>query len=341
MYDPNQKRIINGASGFEVFPLKYNWAWDKYLAANANHWTPLSTPMNFDKQHWELSLNADQQHTFLNTFSYLSTADVAAMSNISVALMNKTTAPEIAQYYSRHCFEESLHTWTYRHCLDVMGIDPSDVFTRYTRIKEIGDKINLLQKHTKAIVDLSDLSTDSNIETFLHSYFFFSLIFEGIFFYHGFTPIFSIGRQNKIPGACTQLQYIMRDESMHVAFGSEVIRTIIAETGVQLRQDWCESLMLDALACEEPYAHYIMPKPLLGYNAEQHIEMFKFMSDRRMNQMRLKPMFNIAKCPTPWLDELATMNKEQNFFETHVTNYQVGGLQSWESPNIADLGWES
>jgi ribonucleoside-diphosphate reductase beta chain len=341
MFDASTKRIINGEPGLEVFPLKYGWAWDKYLSANANHWTPLSTPMVMDKSHWELDLNDDQRHTFLNTFSYLSSADVAAMGNISVALMNKVTAPEIQQYYARHCFEESLHTWTYRHCLDVMGLDPADVFSRYKRVAEIGNKIQLLMEHTDVICGLPNLSTDASIEKFIHSYFFFSQIFEGILFYHGFTPIFSIGRQNKIPGTCTQLQYIMRDESMHVAFGSQVIRTITEETGVKLRQDFCEQMMLDALTKEEAYAHYILPRPLLGYNAEQHLEMFKFMSNRRMVQARLKPLYDVPKCPTPWLDELATINKEQNFFETHVTNYQVGGLNNWESPDVTAMGWDS
>jgi ribonucleoside-diphosphate reductase beta chain len=60
-----------------------------------------------------------------------------------------------------------------------------------------------------------------------------------------------------------------------------------------------------------------------------------------MVQARLKPLYDVPKCPTPWLDELATINKEQNFFETHVTNYQVGGLNNWESPDVTAMGWDS
>ena len=84
-----------------------------------------------------------------------------------------------------------------------------------------------------------------------------------------------------------------------------------------------------AEAAEEVYAHYILRNPVLGYSANEHIEQFRFISNRRARQLGLAEPFPGAKCALPWLDEQANVRKEKNFFETRVMEYQTGGL-NWD-----------
>ena len=57
----------------------------------------------------------------------------------------------------------------------------------------------------------------------------FYVVTEGLFFYVGFTQILAMGRRGKMTGTSEQFQYILRDESMHVNFGIDVINQIKIE----------------------------------------------------------------------------------------------------------------
>ena len=94
---------------------------------------------------------------------------------------------------------------------------------------------------------------------------------------------------------------------------------------VALREVWDE-----AEAAEIAYAGYILREPLLGYNADLHVQQFRFVANRRARQVGVEEPFPGAENVLPWLDEQANLRKEKNFFETRVTEYQTGGALAWE-----------
>ena len=50
----DEKRIINcRADVNQLMPLKYEWAWDKYLSGCANHWMPQEVNMGPDIAMWQ------------------------------------------------------------------------------------------------------------------------------------------------------------------------------------------------------------------------------------------------------------------------------------------------
>ena len=155
-----------------------------------------------------------------------------------------------------------------------------------------------------------------------------NLIFEGIFFYVGFTQILSMGRRNKLTGVAQQFQYILRDESMHMNFGIDVINQIKLENP-DLWSDKFQSEMIDlvktGVELETRYAYDTMPKPILGMNANLFEEYIKFIANRRFVQIGLPEQYPGAKNPFEWMSEIMDLKKEKNFFETRVTEYKVGG----------------
>ncbi|MBX3680764.1 ribonucleotide-diphosphate reductase subunit beta [Cognatazoarcus halotolerans] len=326
------KRIVNGKADInQLAPFKYPWAWEFFLKANRNHWTPLEISMAQDVHDYHHKLTAAERHVFENVLAYLTTSDILAMRNIGLAVMEKMSAPELQIYQARQVYEEALHTWTYQHCIESLGLDQQEIYNRYRVVAQINGKIQLANQRLERVLRSDfDLTKPDNLHEFALSYFFFAVIFEGCWFYNGFTPIFALQRRGLMKGAAEQLQYIMRDEVLHCAFGIRVIRELLKEEGLTLDPQALGELWHEAEAAESAYAGHILREPILGYNAELHVQQFRFIANRRARQVGVAEPFPGAENVLPWLDEQANLRKEKNFFETRVTEYQTGGALAWE-----------
>ncbi len=328
----SDKRVVNGLADVnQLAPFKYPWAWDFFLNANKNHWTPLDVNMTQDVHDFQHSLTDDERHVYTNVLAYLTTSDILAMRNIGLAVMEKMTAPELQIYQARQVYEEALHSWTYQHCIETIGLDQGEIYNRYRVVPALNQKIEVANRRLNSILrpDI-DLNDPDELNNFVMAYMFFAAIFEGCWFYNGFSPIFALQRRGLMKGTSEQLQYIMRDEVMHASFGLRVVKQIILENNVTLDPKLIREMWDEAEAAEITYAHYILQKPILGYSAEGHIEQFRFIANRRARNLSLEEPFPGAEDALPWLDEQANMRKEKNFFETRVTEYQTGGGLDWE-----------
>ncbi len=325
------KRVVNGLTDVnQLAPFKYPWAWEYFLNANKNHWTPLDINMTQDIYDHKHKLSDNERHVYENVLSYLTTSDVMAMRNIGLAVMEKMTAPELQIYQARQVYEEALHTWTYQHCIETIGLDQGEIYNRYRVVPAINKKIQIANNRLKSILRADiDLTNPDELNNFVMGYIFFAAVFEGCWFYNGFSPIFALQRRGLMKGTAEQLQYIMRDEIMHAGFGIRVVQQIIMENNLTLDLKAIREMWDEAEAAEAGYARYILTNPILGYSAEEHIEQFRFIANRRAQQLGLEQPFPDAKCAFPWLDEQANIRKEKNFFETRVTEYQAGGL-NWD-----------
>ena len=311
------KKLIGGTTQLNnLAPFAHAWAWEMANKSMANHWTPHEIGMGKDKFCYENDLNYNERHLFFTVLATLTTSDIAVLKNIAVAIFERITAPEVQLYLGRQIAEETIHSVCYQHCIEVIGLPQDEIYSLYERIPEIKQKFDLANAYSQQIAEFKSL------DSFIEGLVFYYLCFEGGWFYNGFSPIFSLQRRNLMPGTGEQLQYIMRDESMHAAFGVRLIRELIKETGVALEQANCEVIIHQAVEAEKKYAKHAIPD-VVGYNAAIHIQQLKFLMDRRLKQIGLKPMYNVPPAIN-WLDEQVNIRKEKNFFESRVTEYQVG-----------------
>jgi len=329
--NPEDKRVVNGRADInQLAPFKYQWAWNYFLNANKNHWTPLDINMTQDIHDYQHNLTLEERHVYDNVLAYLTTSDILAMRNIGLAVMEKMSAPELQIYQARQVYEEAIHTWTYQHCIETIGLDQSEIYNRYRVIPQINRKIQLSSDRLGSIMHSNiDLSDRDQLENFIMSYFFFAAIFEGTWFYNGFSPIFALQRRGLMKGTAEQLQYIMRDEVMHCSFGIRVIKQIMLEESITIDPKAALKMWEEAESAENDYAEYLFENPILGYNKTDHMEQFRFIANRRSRSLDLPEPFPSAKNALTWLDEQANLRKEKNFFETRVTEYQTGGALSW------------
>jgi len=328
----DDKRVVNGTTDVnQLAPFKYPWAWEYFLNANKNHWTPLDINMAQDVQDYNYNLTLEEIHVYENVMAYLTTSDILAMRNIGLAVMEKMTAPELQIYQARQVYEEALHTWTYQHCIESLGIDQAEIYNRYRTVPAINTKIQMCNNKIGSILRADiDLTDRAELQNFVMSYAFFAGVFEGCWFYNGFSPIFALQRRGLMKGTAEQLQYIMRDEVLHASFGIRCVNQIMIEENLQWDAKDVQAMWDEAEAAEIGYADYILKDPILGYSKESHIDQFRYIANRRAKQLKMVEPFPGAEIALGWLDEQANMRKEKNFFETTVTEYQTGGALNWE-----------
>ena len=327
----DDKRVINGNTDInQLAPFKYPWAWEYFMNANKNHWTPLDVNMSQDVHDYHHRLNPAEKHVFENVLAYLTTSDIIAMRNIGLAVMEKMTAPELQIYQARQVYEEAVHTWTYQHCIETLNLDQGEIYNRYRVVPQINAKIQVANRRLNAAMRSDiNLRNKDDLQEFIMSYLFFAAVFEGCWFYNGFSPIFALQRRGLMRGTGEQFQYILRDEAMHFSFGLKVVNQILEEENISFDPKAVRDMWDESEAAESDYANYILRDPILGYSAEYHIEQFRFVANRRARTVNLPEPFPGAKNVSPWLEEQATMRKEKNFFETRVIEYQTGAQLEW------------
>ncbi len=333
----DQKRMINCRADLnQLVPFKYEWAWTKYLDGCANHWMPQEINMTQDIALWRSSdgLSADERMIVKRNLGFFSTADSLVANNLVLSIYRLVTNPECRQYLLRQAFEEAIHTHAYQYCIESLGMDEGEIFNMYREIPAVAKKAAWALKYTQAIGNPQfQTGTTENDQELLQNLIAFYCVLEGLFFYCGFSQILSMGRRNKMTGVAEQFQYILRDESMHVNFGVDVINQVKNENPQLWSQEFqakMTQMILEGLALEIEYARDTMPRGVLGMNAQMMEEYLKFITNRRLIQIGLSEQFPGVENPFPWMSEIMDLRKEKNFFETRVTEYQVGGALSWD-----------
>jgi ribonucleoside-diphosphate reductase beta chain len=334
----DKKRIINSGSTDpnKILPMKYKWARKHYKDGVANNWTPEEVSMQQDVELWKKvgpgALTEDERRMILWNLGFFSTAESLTANNLVLAIYRHITNPEARQYLLRQSYEEAIHTDTFIYCCDTLGLNPDEVYNMYLTIPSITEKDEFVVSITKSVFDPSFETTGTeNIQRFVHDLVGYYVIMEGIFFYAGFAMMLSMMRKNRMVGMGEQFQYILRDESIHLAFGVDLITTIIDENP----EIWTEAFKEDLVAkirrgveLEERYADDALPHGILGLTPESVKQYVRYIADRRLERIRLPKQYHVEN-PFPWMAEIMDLRKEKNFFETRVTEYQTGGNLEW------------
>jgi ribonucleoside-diphosphate reductase beta chain len=330
------KTLLNasGTDPNKILPIKYNWARAHYKKGVSNNWVPEEVPMQDDIELWKRpgGLSDAERRLILWNMGFFSTAESLTANNIVLSVYRHLTNPECRQYLLRQAYEEAIHTDTFIYCCDSLGLNPDEVYTMYLTIPNIAAKDDFVVDMTKSIFN-DNFKPDSpeNIQRYVHDLIGYYVIMEGIFFYAGFVMMLSFKRQNRMVGVGTQFEYILRDESVHLAFGSDLINGLVDENPSIWTAEFQKEItdnIVKAVELEHAYAKDCLPEPLLGLNEKLIRQYLEYIADRRLERIRLAKVYGSAN-PFPWMSEITDLKKEKNFFETTVTEYQTGGNLDW------------
>ncbi|MDB5224429.1 MAG: nrdB [Candidatus Adlerbacteria bacterium] len=333
-YTGRKGGIINGANVTDpnkILPMRYPWARTHYKKGVANNWVPEEVSMQQDVELWKKqgALSEDERHMILWNLGFFSTAESLTANNLVLAIYRHITNPECRQYLLRQAYEEAVHTDTFIYCCDTLGLNPDEIYNMYLDVPSITAKDEFVTEMTRSVFD-PNFTTEgvANTQAFVHDLVGFYVIMEGIFFYAGFAMMLSMLRKNRMVGIGEQFQFILRDESVHLAFGADLINTIVKENPDIWTPEFKTELtnnIMRAVEIEHMYVDDTLPRGIVGLSPNTIKQYVEHIADRRLERIGLERKYHKDN-PFPWMSEIIDMPKEKNFFETRVTEYKTGEL---------------
>lgn len=319
----DDKHMLGGGDVNQLIPFKYEWAWDKFLNGVTNNWVPTEIQMQGDIAQWKSNdiLTENERRIIYNALGFFSTADTIVNNNL-YDIARHVKNPEARMFINRQIYEESMHTYSYQFIIQSLGLAESEVFNQYRENLSMAIKDNWCFRFTKPLEE-----REIDIKDLIRNLIAFYVVMEGIFFYCGFSSVLSLGRRGRMVGTAEQFQYILRDESQHLSFGIDLINTLIAEHP----EVWTAEFQLEILelieegsVLETVYGYDINPFGCSTITPRQNAQYMQHIATRRCEQLGLKSRIPPVANPFGWMAEAIDINKEKNFFETRVTDYQQG-----------------
>ncbi len=314
----------------QILPHKHQFAWDLFLKGVANNWSPAEINMSTDVKQWkDGSLTPDEKLLVKRCLGFFAGSESLVGNNLLLTVFRWVNDAECRQYVLRQAYEESLHNWTVVTCCDSFSLKVADVYEAYLNIPSIKAKDDFLIGITSDInrMDFSTKTADGKREL-LRNLISYYIVCEGTFFFSGFAMLLALGRQNKLPGLSDQIRYTLRDESLHIKFGTYLINTIKEQYPSVWTKKFEEETVehiKKAVNLEIAYAHDVLPRGILGLNAEMFVEYMKYIGNSRLESIGVEFRFDSDKNPFPWLSEVIDMGAMTNFFERKVKDYQNSG----------------
>ncbi len=312
----------------QILPHVNKWAWDLYKKGKNNHWNPEDIPMTRDIQNWSNgTLTEDEKLVVRRCLGFFAGSESLVGNNL-VTLYKYITDPECRQYMSRQIWEECLHNDTIVYiCDSISDLKIEDIYEAYSTIPAIAAKDNFLMEITK---DINSQNIDSNTlrgkQDIVRTSFLYWIICEGTFFFSGFAMLLAL--KHKLPGIGEQIEYTLRDESLHIQFGTQMIRTAIEQSPEIWTEEFQNELIgyvKRAVDLEVQYAKDVLPRGILGLNSKMFLEYMQYIGNRRLEAVGLDYRFENDKNPFDFLSEVQDLIKAKNFFETRVIDYQSAG----------------
>jgi ribonucleoside-diphosphate reductase beta chain len=311
----------------QILPHVNMWAWNLYRKGKNNNWNPEEVPMSKDIQNWRSNrISLEERQIIKRCLGFFAGSESLVGNNL-FTLFKYITDPECRQYMARQMYEECLHNDTIVYICDSLDLDINEVYRAYETVPAIKAKDDFLIKITEDLNTVHvDTSTLEGKQAVTRGAFLYYIVCEGTFFYSGFAMLLSMAE--KIPGIAEQIQYTLRDESLHIEFGTKVINKIKEEEPdvwtEEFEQELTETLK-KAVDLEIEYAKDVIPRGILGLNSDMFIDYMQFIANRRLEALNMKFKYKSDINPFPWLSETIDLDKQKNFFETKVTEYQSAG----------------
>ncbi len=321
----------DGGGVNQILPHKHKFAWDLFQKGVANNWSPSEINMSDDIEQWnDGSLSDDEKLLVKRCLGFFAGSESLVGNNLLLSVAKWITDAECGQYIMRQAYEESLHNWTVVTCCDSYNLSVQEVYEAYLNIPSIKAKDDFLIDITSD-VNRQDFSTKTleGKREFLRNLITYYIVCEGTFFFSGFAMLLALGRQNKLPGLSDQIRYTLRDESLHIQFGTYLVNTIKEQYPSIWTKKFEEEIIENikkAVDLEIQYAHDVLPRGILGLNADMFVDYMRYIGNRRLEGIGIDYRFDSDNNPFPWLAEVVDTGAMTNFFERKVKDYQNSGV---------------
>lgn len=330
----NKRRVINGYDDglMQISPLKHPWAYTCFQTMVKNNWVPQEVSLQKDVEMWQKpdALSANERRVYERSLAFVSNLDGLQTNNLACNIIRHITSPEIVMAIARQTYEEALHVQSYSTMVETLALDPEEIYGMYRRDQQLYEKNQtVLRAVSKIASPTFKTGTIENDQLFLEACV-GNIILEGIYFYSAFLIFYVLKRHNKMPGSAEMIQFINRDEDMHLQLFIYIVKSIKEEQPelwTPTFQAQIKKNIRDAVDMELAWGNACIQEGILGLTPELLADYLHFVEDQRLVSIGFTKIWKTPN-PFPWIDEMTQGNMiEVNFFEGKIKEYQTGALE--------------
>ncbi len=320
--------ILDPGFDLTLRPMKYPIFFEMYKSGIKNTWTVDEVDFSTDLSDLKSKLTTAETHLIRRLVAFFATGDSIVGNNLVLNLYKHVNSPEGRMYLSRQLYEEALHVQFYLTLLDNYIPNPderAEAFSAVENIPSIKRKADFAFKWIDSINTLERIETKEDRRRFLMNLICFATCIEGLFFYAAFAYVYFLRSKGLLAGLATGTNWVFRDESMHMAFALEVIKTARREEpdlfNAQM-EDMVTQMLEDAIECEMEFANDVLQMGVAGLSPKDMRQYLEYCADQRLESLNIAPRYNV-KNPFDFM-ELQDVQELANFFERRVSAYQTG-----------------
>ncbi|MES2876097.1 MAG: ribonucleotide-diphosphate reductase subunit beta [Patescibacteria group bacterium] len=318
--------------GLLLKPVHYQWAMDLYDQAVANTWFPNEIQLGQDLSDWK-KMSDEEKHALTYLMSYFNPNELLVNKALAFGVYPYVNAAECHLYLAKQMWEEANHCMSFEYVLETFPIDRETAYNAHNDVPSMVAKEEFTTKYiTRMTEQTLDITTTEGKKDFVKNLIAYNIILEGVWFYSGFMVALSFRQRNLMRNFGSLMDWVIRDESLHLKFGINLILTTLEENEDLQTEEFAaeiKQMILDAVEMEEQYNNDLLPKGILGLNAEYVNQYVKYLTDRRLEELGFEAHYKVSN-PAKWMAAANDTLQLVNFFESTNTSYEVnsGGSSS-------------
>ena len=318
--------LLDPGFSLTLRPMKYPQFYEMYKNAIKNTWTV--EEVNLLDDHNDLSKLSDaESHLIKRLVAFFATGDSIVSNNLVLNLYKHINSPEARMYLSRQLYEEALHVQFYLTLLDTYlpsHEERAEAFAAVEAIPSIKTKADFCERYIDSIHTLTEIKTREDKQKFLLNLICFAACIEGLFFYAAFAYVYYLRSKGLLHGLASGTNWVFRDESCHMEFAFEVVRTIREEEPDLFDDDLTNKVrvMMDhAIQCEIEFSQDALQHGVVGLSSIQMLQYLRYCADSRLQSLGMPTAYNVSN-PFDFMN-LQDVQELTNFFERKVAAYQT------------------
>lgn len=306
-------------------PFHYPWAFERYLTAQKMHWLPTEVQLSDDVDDWGNKLTDAERALLTQLFRFFTQADADVARGYFERYIPEFKHPEVRMMLSAFATAEANHIHSYSLLLDTIGM-PESEYAAFQDYEEMAEKHEyMFDARSSDMTERERLALDMAI---------FSAFGEGMQLFSSFAILMNFQRLGKMKGMSTIIEWSIRDESHHVESMIELFHTFINENP----EIWCDDFKgriyqacRDMVDLEDKFIDLAFRDGGVEGIAPEETKLYiRFIADRRLAQLGLKPNYNVEETPFEWLDFIMGAPTHANFFEQRSTEYSKEEAVGWD-----------
>ena len=313
------------SEGLLLKPIRYDWAYELYNQAVANTWFPNEIQLGEDMTDFA-RMSDDERHALTFLMSYFNPNELLVNKALAFGVYPYVNAAEAHLYLAKQMWEEANHVMAFEYVLETFPIDRQQAYDAHRTVPSMIAKEEFEVRYIRRMTEQTlDITTTEGRRDFVRNLIAYNIVLEGIWFYSGFMVALSFRQRNLLRNFASLIDWIVRDESLHLKFGINLILTVLDENPDLRTPEFAaeiEQMILDAVAMEEQYNLELLPNGILGMNADYINQYVKYLADRRLEELGFEAHYRVPN-PAKWMAAANDTLQLVNFFESINTSYEV------------------